>query len=107
MNSLQKKITKRRKAKIVKQSTLREVPESMKKLMSYNEEFKKIFDVNVNKFAGNLCLLGIPDFDIVKFDKHMWRLGYRIEEDGSLAEFIEKKYGVRAKDLIDELIELS
>ena len=107
MNSLQEKIIKRRKAKIVKQLTLREVPESVKKLLDYNEEFKKIFDVNVNKFASKLCAFGIPDFDIVAFDEHMKRLDYQEWCDGSLAEFIEKKYGIEGKELIDELLALS
>ena len=107
MNPLQEKITKRRKAKVVKQPALREVPESVKKLLDYNEEFKKIFDVNINKFAGNLCAFGIPDFDIVAFDEHMKRLGYQEWCDGSLADYIEKKYGVEGKELIDELLALS
>lgn len=106
MNSLQEKITKRRKAKVIKQSSLREVPESVKKLLDYNEEFKKIFDVDVNKFAGKLCAFGIPDFDIVAFDEHMRRLGYREEEDGCLADYIENNYGVEGKELIDKVIEL-
>ena len=106
-NSLQKKLLQRRKSKFLKQSALREVPESVKKLLNYNDEFKKIFNVNVNKFADKLCTFGIPDFDIVAFDKHMYRLGYRVERDGCLAEYIESNYGVEGKELIDKLIELS
>lgn len=107
MNPLQEKITKRRKAKVIKQSSLREVPESVKMLLDYNEEFKKVFDVNVNKFAGKLCAFGIPDFNIVAFNEHMKRLGYQEWCDGRLAEFIEKKYGIEGKELIDKLIDLS
>lgn len=92
--------------KNAKRRKTREVPESVKKLMEYNEEFKKIFDVNVNDFAGNLSIFGIPDFDIVEFDKHMERLGYRVEKDGSLADYIESNYGIEGKELIDKLIEL-
>ena len=84
----------------------RKVPESVEKLMEYDEQFKKIFDTNITGFAGKLCILGIPDFDVIAFGAFMEELGWRRWCDGSLAEYIEENYGVEGKELIDTLIEL-
>lgn len=80
--------------------------ESIEKLMEYNEQFKRIFDVDINNFAGKLCILGIPDFDVIEFGVYMEELGWRKWCDGSLAEYIEENYGIEGKELIDTLIEL-
>ena len=85
----------------------REVPESVKELMEYNEEFERIFGVSVNKFAGKLCVHGFPDFDIVAFGFYMMQSGYRGWRDGRLADYIEDEYGIEGKELINKLIELS
>lgn len=84
----------------------REVPPAVKKMMNkYGAEFKEIFDAEINWFAGYLCAFGIPSFDIVKFDKFMQKKGYN-EDNGSLAEYIETKYGERGRELIDELLNM-
>lgn len=87
---------------------MREVPIAVKKMMDkYGEDFKEIFDVEINMFAGKLCFLGIPDFDILHFDTFMKRKGYREDSDGSLADYIEKNYGKQGKELIDELLSMN
>ena len=85
---------------------MREVPPAIAEMIStYGDVFREIFDAEINWFAGNLCLLGIPYFDIIKFDEFMKKRGYR-EKDGSLADYIQATYVIPAKNLIDILIEL-
>ena len=85
---------------------MREVPLAVKKIMdNYGTEFKEIFGIEIAFFVSKLWIIGIPGFDIIKFDKYMeTRRSY--DKDSSLAEFIEKKYGKRGKELIDELISM-
>ena len=84
---------------------LREIPPAVKKIMDkYGAEFKEIFGIEIASFAGKLWVVGISDFDIVKFDKYMETRRSYEDKDISLAEFVEKKYGKRGKELIDELI---
>jgi len=80
----------------------------MQLMWQHDKEFFSIFGVHINKFAGRLTyMFGLPDFDIVKFDDYMHRSqGYQEEKDGSLKNFIQKKYGDRAAELIEELISL-
>ena len=85
----------------------REVSPGVKKMMDkYGAEFKEIFDTELNHFVGNLWIVGIADFDIVKFDKYMETRRSYEDKDSSLAEYIEKKYGERGRKLIDELISM-
>ena len=84
-----------------------------KKILSFDEgmdkfskEFNIIFDAHLNYFMDALCYqMRIFSFDIVKFD-NVWakRQGYQTEKDGSLADWIEKKYGKRAKELINDIL---
>jgi len=86
---------------------MREIPIAVKKMRDkYGKEFKEIFDVEINMFAGNLCLFGIPDFDIIKFHEFMTVKEYPKDVDGSLADYIEKNYGKRGREIIDELISM-
>jgi len=86
---------------------MREIPIAVKKMRDeYGKEFKEIFDVEVNRFAGELCLFGILDFDIIEFDRFMKKKGYREGTDGGLADYIEKNYGERGREIIDELISM-
>ena len=86
---------------------LREIPLPVKKIMDkYGAEFKKIFGIEIAPFAGKLWIVGISDFDIVKFDKYMRTRRTYEDKDISLVEFIEKKYGKRGKELINELISM-
>lgn len=85
----------------------REIPPAVKKIMDkYGVEFKEIFGIGIASFAGKLWMVGIPDFDIVKFDEYMRTRRTYEDKDSSLAEFVEKKYGKRGKELIDELISM-
>ena len=86
---------------------MREVPPAVKRMMDkYGKEFKYIFDVEINKFAGKLCYFGIPSFDIVEFNKFMKRKGYNEYNDGSLADYVKVIYGERGSELIDKLLGL-
>ena len=86
---------------------MREIPEAVKKMMDkYGDEFKEIFDAQINWFAGKLCFIGIPSFDIVEFNKFMKKRGYSEDNDGSLANYVEKKYGWRGRKLISKLISM-
>lgn len=85
---------------------MREVPEGVKMMMdNYGIEFKEIFDAEINWFVGKLWIIGIPYFDIVKFEGFLESRGY-IADDGkqSMSEFVEMKYGERGTELIDELL---
>ena len=85
---------------------MREIPPAVKAMMDkFGDEFKEIFGVEIAPFAGKLWMVGIPDFDIVKFESFLEKVGYKSENgEESMAEFVEKKYGIRGKILIDELI---
>lgn len=86
---------------------MREVPPALLEMMNkHGTEFKEIFDAEINSFAGKLCLIGIADFDIVEFDKFMHKWGYREDKDGSLADYIEMRYGERGRELINELLSM-
>lgn len=85
---------------------MREIPVAVKRMIDkYGDDFKEIFDAQINWFAGKLCFIGIPSFDIVKFDHFMRKRGYN-EDNGSLGNYIEKKYGKRGRELIDELLSI-
>lgn len=87
---------------------MREIPEPVKRMMDkYGKEFKDVFGVEVNKFVGKLWMVGIPDFDILEFEKFLVRNGYDIEnEEESMAEFVDKKYGKRGSDVIRDLLKM-
>lgn len=86
---------------------MREIPPAVKRIMNkYGAEFKEIIGIEIASFAGKLWIVGIPDFDIVKFDEYMKTRRSYEDKDISLAEFVEKKYGKRGKELIDELISM-
>ena len=83
-----------------------EIPVAVSSMMhKYGDKFKEIFDAEINWFAGKLCFIGIPSFDIVKFNGFMRKRGYN-ENDSSLADYIEKNYGKKGKELVDELLNL-
>ena len=83
---------------------MREVPESVR---NYGSEFKEIFDTTFGQFVGKLWIVGIPDFDIIKFEKFLVSRGYAtVSENQSIAEFVEMRYGIRGRELIDKLINM-
>ena len=78
---------------------------SMSELLKYDPEFYNIFKVHVNYFIDKkLSAIGIVSFDIIEFDRYMQKLGYRIEKDGSLENYIRKKYGKEAVDYIKTIL---
>lgn len=87
---------------------MREIPEAVKKMMDkYGDEFKEIFDAEISLFAGKVWMVKIPDFDILKFEIFLEKNGY--DSTGgkeSMAEFVEKKYGWRGRELISKLISM-
>lgn len=84
-----------------------EVPESVKKMLNkYGDKFKEIFDTTFGQFVGKLWVVGIADFDLVKFDKYMETRRSYDKRDISLADFVEKRYGKRGKELVEELINM-
>ena len=87
---------------------MRKIPVAVNNMMyKYGDEFREIFDAEVNWFAGKLCFIGIPSFDIVKFETFLEKVGYESESgEESMAEFVEKKYGKRGNELIAELINM-
>lgn len=74
-------------------------------MLKYDEQFYNLFQVHINKFIGLLVLFGYWDFDLFKFNDYMIsRYGYKIKKDGSLKQFLKKKFGQEAVDLIQVLI---
>jgi len=83
---------------------MREIPKLREMMNQWDDEFNKIFHLHVNYFAGRLVLFGIADFDVAKFDDYLHKLGYQEEKDGSMKNYITKRWGKRACELIEELI---
>lgn len=72
---------------------------------NYGKKFKEYFDKSIWEFANKKFLLvGIFDFDIVKFDDYMCGKGYDIEKHGSLKEYIEKNYGKEQAEFVRTLV---
>lgn len=82
---------------------MNKITEDMLKL---DPEFKTCFKTSIKPFIGILAITGIAkDFDIIKFDDYMSQhKGYNIKTDGSLNQFINKKYGEKAVNLIKDLL---
>ncbi len=83
---------------------MRGYPAANRMLSIWGDRFKGIFGISLGSFMGMLVVFGIKDFDVVKFDTYLQRLGYRTEKDGSTNNYVTKKYGQQATDLIKELI---
>ena len=79
-------------------------PAANQMLDKWGKKFEVIFNVSLGSFIGTLVIFGIQDFDIIKFDKYLQRIGYQIKRDGSQKDYILKKYGQEAVNLINELI---
>ena len=62
-------------------------------IVKHGQEFKRIFGVPVNKF------LDITGFDIIKFDEWL-----DTPNGVSSSEFIKKKFGDKAEQLIRNLL---
>ena len=85
---------------------MREVPKVVKEMMvKYGVEFREIFDTELSQFIGKLWIVGIADFDIVKFERFLEKVGY-VPGDGkqSMAEFVKMRYGEEGSKLIDKLL---
>lgn len=73
------------------------------------DKFREAFNLNLNEFTESMLSLqtGAPQFAMLRFDKYMEKyLGYSVEENGgqSLKEFIKKRYGQPAIEIIQELM---
>lgn len=85
--------------------TFQTPPKLAEMMDKYDKEFQETFDgLHVNYFVGSLVLFGVADFDILKFEKYLQRLGYQVETDGSMKDYITKRWNKRASELISELI---
>ncbi len=78
-------------------------PAANRMLSTWGKKFQGMFGITLGAFVGRLVVLGIQDFDIIKFDTYLQKLGYRTEEDGSMKDYITKEYGQEAVNLIEEL----
>lgn len=86
---------------------MREIPEPVKRMIDkYGDEFKEIFNTELNHFVSKLWIIGIADFDIVKFDKYMETRRSYEEKDMSLIDYVRMKYGEKGSELINELIDM-
>lgn len=67
------------------------------------KKFKEIFDVPLMKFVDEM-LFSITHqfhFDIIKFDDWLQnKHGYETEKDGSIKDFVAKKWGDKACELL-------
>lgn len=75
-------------------------------LLKYEKTFNKIFHQSLSEYLSKLALFDIPDFDIVKFDSYLHKLGYAEGKHGSMKNYIEQNYGTEATQLICNLIEV-
>lgn len=69
--------------------------------------FKEIFKTTLNNFKLMPIMLVTKrfSFDIIKFDEYcIQHLGYDEDKDGSLHNFLEKKYDRKTVKLIEYLI---
>jgi len=84
-----------------------QTPPKLAEMMNkYDKEFQETFDgLHVNYFVGSLILFGVADFDILKFEKYLQKLGYNGEKE-SMNDYITKRWGERASNLIKELIDM-
>lgn len=80
---------------------------SLDDMLKLKKEFYDIFDTPLTNFVGFLGkVLKIWDFDIIKLDDWMHkRYQYEEEKDGSLMNFIEKRFGKEGVNLINKLLE--
>ena len=83
---------------------MRGYPAANRMLNIWGDRFKAFFGISLGSFMGMLVVFGIQDFDVIKFDTYLQKLGYRVEQDGSMNNYITKEYGQEATDLIKELI---
>jgi len=75
-------------------------------------KFRKFFGTDLANFKDTL-LMGIGlmstgkvkfSFDVFKFDKYCQGLGYSPEKDGSLRDFVTKRFGTEASKLVEGLL---
>ena len=75
-----------------------------RKVKHLEKEFENVFGVSVYQFAGMLCLFGVWDFDILKFEKWLKCQGYNPDGDGSIRQFCDNRFKVGAGDLIGKVL---
>ena len=90
------------KAKKNKEKRILTFREGMDK---FGDEFYQTFETRLNYFMSILCYgFRIFSFDIIGFNTWAERKGYRIEEDGSLSDWVKKTHGEKARDLIKRIL---
>lgn len=79
--------------------------------LQYGAEFKQIFGLDLRQFLDNdMLLFGEACIDIIKLDEYMldtypeYREAYD-NNDMSLSDYIEQKFGARANVIIERLLE--
>lgn len=75
-------------------------------ISEYGKEFHDTFQQSLDQYLDSLAFLGIPSFDIIKFDDYLHRLGYTEKEHGSMKEYMKQKYGAGAVRLMNKLIKV-
>ena len=75
--------------------------------MKYSELFDKIFGVSMFDYRDEqLAEFKLYNFDIVKFDGFLHdKKGYDEDKDGSMRDFIMKKYGAEAVAIMEEILD--
>ena len=71
-------------------------------------KFKNVFGIDLSNFKDTIPMMvtGNFSFDIVSFDKFCHQsFGYSEDKDGSLSQFISKKFGKDANQLISFLLQ--
>lgn len=80
---------------------MKEIIERFRKIKSHSSEFFKTFSVQLSKFTDPYT-----GFNIVAFDDYLQnKYGNYEDNKTSMADFIKKKYGMRAVKLIENLID--
>ena len=76
-----------------------DLPEDKKK------KFKEIFGTTISEFEDKIVEknTGIFSFDIISFDDFLIEQGYN-QDDGSMASFVTNRYGIEAKELIEDIL---
>lgn len=69
------------------------------KIAPYRKPFEDTFGMSLDKQFFD----GIFGFHLIKFEEYLMKEKGYDENKGSMADFVEKKYGKEAKDLVESL----
>lgn len=72
----------------------------------YNPTFKSYFGKSLWEFTDKLMLMaGIFQFDIFAFEEYITRYYGYVKDGTSIRDFVDKKFGSKACELIEKLLE--